>query len=199
MRIGKTLSRIIAAIAVLGALALRPAAADQQRRELGAHEHGRGTLNIAIEGARINMELEVPGMDVVGFEHAVKSRDEMAAVERGKQLLMGALSLFALPAAAGCELTDAKVALEAEDHDEVAGKDSEEDGTAPHAEEGHRQFHAEYAVECASPRNLTSIDFGYFRIFAAAQKLDVSMITAKGQVKFEVKRDTPHIDLAGMM
>jgi hypothetical protein len=184
MSIGKKHMRILPAIAVLGALALGPATAEQQHRELGAHQHGRGTLNVAVEGARLTMELEVPGMDIVGFEHAAKSREDMAAVERGKKQLMGALALFALPAAAGCELSDAKVALEAEDHDEVGSKGSGEHAAAPHAGDGHAQFHAEYAVECASPRNLTTIDFGYFRIFAAAQTLDVSLITAKGQAKF---------------
>ena len=33
----------------------------QEHRELGSHEHGRGTLNIAVEGNKVTMELEVPG------------------------------------------------------------------------------------------------------------------------------------------
>ena len=32
--------------------------------------------------------------------------------------------------------------------------------------EGHAEFHAQYALECAAPGNLTAIEFGYFRAFA---------------------------------
>ena len=46
---------------------------------------------------------------------------------------------------------------------------------------------------------MTAIEFGYFRAFAGAQKLDVNVITPKGQSKFEVTRAKPRLDLAGMM
>src|SRR6185369_1509759 len=51
-----------------------PAFAAEEHRELGVHEHGRGTLNIAIEGNKVTMELEAAGVDIVGFEHAAKTR-----------------------------------------------------------------------------------------------------------------------------
>ena len=51
------------------------------------HVHGHGTLNIAIEDKRVSMELEVPGMDIVGFEHAPSTDDQKAAVEKAKARL----------------------------------------------------------------------------------------------------------------
>ena len=91
--------------------------AAEGHRELGAHEHGRGTLNIAIEGAKVTMELEVPGADIVGFEHAAKSRTEKAAVEKATTQLQAPLSLFGLPASAACRVTEAKVEVETGDHE----------------------------------------------------------------------------------
>jgi hypothetical protein len=44
---------------------------------------------------------------------------------------------------------------------------------------------------------LTSIEFPYFRKFAGAQELEINLVTAKGQSKFEVKRGKPRIDLTG--
>ena len=65
-------------VAVLG-IALPAWAAQAQHRELGPHQHGHGTLNIAIEGERVSMELDVPGADIVGFEHAASTADQKAA------------------------------------------------------------------------------------------------------------------------
>ena len=60
-------------------LAAESSTAVAHKRELGAHEHGRGTLNMALEGNRLTMELEVPGFDIVGFEHMPTSRKDKAA------------------------------------------------------------------------------------------------------------------------
>ena len=184
-----------AAVAALGALAAASGIAVAQHRELGAHEHGRGALNIALEGVRVAMELEVPGVDIIGFEHPARTRQEMSAVEQGKKQLLAALALFALPPAAGCEVMDAKVALEEEEEEEETAAE----GALPRSNLGHSQFLAQYALECASPAHLTGIDFWYFRAFVAAQKLDVTLITPRGQSTFTADRARPHIDLVGVM
>jgi hypothetical protein len=87
-------------------------AARTTHRELGPHEHGRGTLNIAVEGNKISLELEVPGVDIVGFEHEAKSRNDKTTLEKAKQKLSAPLSLFKFPASAGCRVTEAKVEVE---------------------------------------------------------------------------------------
>ncbi len=96
-------------------LTLRPRA-EEEHRELGPHVHGHGTLNIAIEDKRVSMELEVPGMDIVGFEHAASTADQKAAVDKAKAQLEKPLGVFKLPAAAGCTVAEAKVVVEAEHH-----------------------------------------------------------------------------------
>ena len=184
-------------------LATHPRVAAAQQRQLGPHEHGRGTLNIAIEAGRISMELEAPGVDIVGFEHAAKTARQKAALENAKKQLLAPQSLFKFPRAAGCLVADAKVDIEREEHEH-------DQGTEPHAEQhkaeaaaaeekGHSNFHAEYAFTCNAPTSITAVEFGYFQAFAGAQKLEVNVITPKGQTKFEVSRAKPRIDLAGMM
>jgi hypothetical protein len=59
--------------------------------------------------------------------------------------------------------------------------------------------HAQYTFDCQAPASLTAIEFDYFRAFAGAQRLDVTVITPKGQTKFEASRRKPRIDLTGMM
>jgi uncharacterized protein DUF2796 len=197
---------IVAAGIVVAATAGMGAA---QERQLGAHEHGRGTLNIALEGSRLSMELEVPGADIVGFEHEASTAKQKSAVEAAKKQLAAPQRLFELPAAAGCVLKEAKIAIEAEDHDHEHGqeaKDHDAKGDAAgehepkeHAGHEHSAFHAEYAFDCKAPASLTAIGFGYFKAFAGAQKLDVTVIGPKQQNRFEVSRAKPSLDLGGMM
>lgn len=167
--------------------------AQAQHRELGPHQHGHGTLNIAIEGGRVSMELDVPGADIVGFEHGAKTKAQRAAVENAKAQLASPLSLFVLPKSAGCSVKQANVKIEGADEGKAGhAKDAKE-----HAE--HSDFNADYVLECAAADKLTSIQFPYFDKFSGAEELEVNLVTAKGQSKFEVKRSKPQLDLTGAM
>lgn len=216
---------LCAACSLLAFAALSaPVLAHEEHRELGAHVHGHGTFNVAIEGSRVSLELEVPGMDIVGFEHAPSNDEQKGAVEKAKALLSEPLALFALPAGAACKVAEAKVELDsahahdgdADDHkhgdDDHAGHEDHKHDDHDHAKhdhddndaaEGHghshSQFHATYNLECAQPAELTSIGFDYFKRFAGAQRLTVNVITGKGQGSYEVSREKPALDIGGLM
>lgn len=49
------------------------AAQETGYRALGAHVHGIGELNVAIDGEALLVELISPAMDLVGFEHAPRT------------------------------------------------------------------------------------------------------------------------------
>jgi hypothetical protein len=176
-----------------------PARAEDDHRELGAHVHGHGTLNIAIEGNRVAMELEVPGMDIVGFEHAPSTDDQKAVVEKAKARLEKPLGLFSLPAAAGCAVAEAHVAVEAEHGDDHQHEEKDDHDHDDGAAGAHNQFEANYALDCANPAELTTITFDYFALFGGAHDLTVNVVTAKGQSKYEVSRSKPTLDLGGIM
>ncbi len=176
-------------------------ASAQEHRQLGAHVHGHGRLNIAIEGKTVSMELEVPGADIVGFEHEPSTPDQKAALEKAKAKLADGLSIFTPVSSAGCALKSAKVATEAEHEDEHedeahAGADGHHEEEAGHH---HSEFHVEYSLECSSPSRLTAMTFDYFKAFPGAQVLNIAVISPKGQSSFEVKRDNPSLDLTGIM
>lgn len=195
--------RHIATIAALGVLGTLSAAAAEERRELGAHEHGHSVLNIAIEGNRVEMELMAPGMDIVGFEHAASSDEDKAAVEEAEATLGDPLALFMMPDEAGCTIETAAVELETEDEHEGEHADEAEHEEEEHAEhegeESHTEFHAEYAITCASPDDLGSIEFAFFDRFPGAEEVEVTVITENGQTRYEVERDAPRIDLKGLI
>ena len=189
-------------------------AAETEHREHGAHEHGHGKFNVAIEGKTLAMELIAPGADIVGFEHKAESNADKQALAAGRKTLSDLAKVVTLPAAAGCTLKNASVEVETEekhddhdhaekkdDHDHAKKKDDHDHGkTAEHkAEETHGEFHAEYQLTCSAPEKLTGMTFVYFDTFKAAEELDVTVIGPKQQLKFEVNRETSKIAIGGIM
>ncbi|TLP55998.1 DUF2796 domain-containing protein [Parasedimentitalea maritima] len=179
------------ALSLIALFAAMPALANETR-QLDAHEHGVGELNIAIEGTTVLMEFHAPGADIVGFEYSAKSDSDRAAVEAAEVRLSAPLELFVMPEAATCTVKSAQAELEGEGgHDDHA-----DEGHAEHQEEPtHTEFHAQYMLTCVAPDALTEISFVYFEAFPNAQEVEVQIITASGAKVFEVSRDAPTLAL----
>jgi hypothetical protein len=177
----------------------------EENRQLDAHEHGVGQLNIAFDEKQVAMELHAPGADIVGFEYAAETVQDRAAVDAAVATLAGPLDLFVLPDAAGCSVVQAAAGLESEEEGEEhadeksAHDDHAEDGHDDHEKEsGHTEFHAEYLLTCADPSAVNEITFTYFDSFPNALEVEVQIITNAGATSFEVERDAPILDLRGM-
>lgn len=194
--------RMIKSACVLAAAAIYAAspASSEEHRQLGPHVHGHGRLNVALEGKKLSIELEVPGADIVGFEHEPSTPEQKGAIAEAKAKLANAAALFGPSSHANCQLEHVNVTNETEHEDEHEHEhEAEAAGHEGEAEHHHSEFHVEYTLSCASPSRLTSMTFGYFDAFAGAQELDVSVITPKGQSSFEVTREKPSLDLTGIM
>jgi Protein of unknown function (DUF2796) len=167
----------------LSAIAATPIIA-QESRQLEAHEHGVGQLDIAFDAQNIAMELHAPGADIVGFEYAAESAEDRAAVDAAVAMLARPTDLFVLPAAAGCSVVQAAASLESEEE---------------HADEaGHTEFHAEYLLTCADASSVSDITFAYFEAFPNALEVEVQVISDAGATSFEIERDAPTLNLRGM-
>jgi hypothetical protein len=198
------------ALSLIALVAALPAFAEETR-QLDAHEHGVGTLDIAIEGRTVGMAFEAPGADIVGFEYAATSDTDLATIAQALATLGAPLDLFVMPDAAGCTVVDAKAELEGEDghgahnehseehQDDDDDDDHEEHGDHDHADHaddaGHTAFHATYRLTCDTPDALTAINFAYFETFPNAQEVEVQIITGSGAQAFEVERAAPLLDL----
>ena len=178
-----------ASISLIAVIAAMPALA-QQARQLDAHEHGVGALDIAIEGNTVAMAFHAPGADIVGFEYRAESDAELAAIDAAVAMLNAPLDLFVMPDAAACTVTKAQAELESE-HD-YAEEDHDDHAENEHANQGgHNEFHAEYTFTCDDPEALTKITFAYFETFSNAQEVQVQMIKYSGAEAFMVERDAP--------
>ncbi|WP_342077245.1 DUF2796 domain-containing protein [Yoonia sp. SS1-5] len=199
------------ALSLIALVAAMPAFGEQTR-QLDAHEHGVGKLNIAIDGTTVAMEFHAPGADIVGFEYVAESDADIAAIDAALVTLGAPLDLFTVPDAAACTVAETQVALESEEahddhgeddhghdddgHDDHGHDDHSDDDHAAHEEEaGHTEFHAEYTLNCENADALTSIAFGYFDTFPNAQEVEVQIITASGAQGVVVERDAPELNI----
>lgn len=153
-----------------------------QSRHADSHEHGKGTLNIAIEGKLILMELEAPGADIVGFEHPAKSVTDRNAIKNAKAVLSKADQIFTLPKSAGCDLERAEVDLLRE---ELSGDDAA----------NHTEFFAMYQFGCADPDKFSEFGLPYFRVFPNAQELSIQLITRQGSARYDVGRNSATVKI----
>ena len=163
---------------------------DHEHGSLGAHEHGVGRLNAALDGKILELELESPAMNLVGFEHVATSDADKAKVAAVRAQLEKPLALFNLPTAAGCVVENQELESPLfgdkpdadDDHDEDA---KDEDGHEHHHD--HSEIHAHYQFTCATPAALKSLDLAnIFTRFPATQKIQVQLIGPSGQQGVEV-------------
>jgi len=167
---------------------------DHEHGSLGAHEHGVARLNAALDGQTLELELESPAMNLVGFEHAATTDADKAKVAAARAQLEKPLALFNLPKAAGCVV--AMQELESplfgdkpdadDDHDE---DETDKDGHEHHHD--HSEIHAHYQFTCAAPGALKNLDLAtIFNTFPATQKIQVQLISPSGQQGVEVTART---------
>lgn len=157
-------------VVLILALAAPSCAFAQNSRALVSQERGLHTLNIAIEGSQIVMELETPGADIVGFEYEVSTSEDRTNLDAAIAELSKPLSLFILPATAQCTVVKASPGLIDQHH--------EEEGEDPAYEKaGHTEFRTEYLLNCTEPTAIDKIEFAFFTVFPNAQEVDVQMIT----------------------
>ncbi|MDF0731335.1 DUF2796 domain-containing protein [Pseudomonas entomophila] len=157
---------------------------DHEHGSLGAHEHGVARLNAVLDGNTLELELDSPAMNLVGFEHAASTDADKAKVAAARQVLEQPLKLFGLASAAGCkeENQDLESPLFG---DQPSAKDDDGDDDHDHEhghDHEHSEIHAHYQLSCATPAKLTQIDLApLYKAFPQTQKINVQLIGPNGQ------------------
>ncbi|MEO4047135.1 DUF2796 domain-containing protein [Pseudomonas sp. CAU 1711] len=159
----------------------------EEHGSLAAHEHGLASLNVALDGGTLEIQLQSPAINLVGFEHEAKSDADKAKVAAARKQLEQPQALFALPIEAKCTLANS--ALESP---LFAGHKHEEHG---HDEESdHSNIDASYHFACANPEALKVLELGtFFGTFPATEKLQVQLIGPSGQQGAELTPKAPRL------
>ena len=127
----------LAAAAVLMTITSVAYAADS----LSAHQHGAGSLDVAVEGNSVLMELRVPGQDLLGFEQ-LKTELQKSKAQQAVALLKQ--QWFSFNAQANCQLVEAEAEIETEgEEDHHADHDQHQNHTADKNHADHDEKHGD--------------------------------------------------------
>ncbi len=145
------------AIALIFGAGIQPAVA------AGKHEHGRASLNVAVEGERLIIELDSPADNLLGFEHRPASDAEKARLAGALATLRDGAALFAMPPGADCRLRFAAVSPP-----EYGG-------------DGHADFEASWEFRCGNMAALEWLEARLFAPFPGIGRLATSILAPAGQ------------------
>lgn len=170
----------------LALLPLAMAHAHDEHESLAPHEHGAGSLNVALDDKTLELDLDGPSMNLVGFEHVATSDADKAKVAAARAQLEKPLELFNLPKAANC-------AVEAQDLSSPLFDPAPEEGaTTAKTEHHHSDIEAHYAFTCQNPEALKTLDLAhFFKTFPGTHKIKVQVIGSSGQQGAQVTPNAP--------
>jgi ABC-type nickel/cobalt efflux system permease component RcnA len=150
-----------------------------------AHEHGVARLTLAAEGKRLEIMLESPAANIVGFEHSAATAEEEQKLAEAKAKLAKGESLFRINPEAQCSLSSSEIesALFEDDvhenHDHHEGHDHHDEHTDHEEGEAHNDIDVSWVFSCAKPSALRTVETGLFDLFPAGfEEIMVEWITA---------------------
>ncbi len=164
------------------------AAGANEHREHAAHVHGVGQLNAVLDGTTLEIELDSPAANIVGFEHAPRNDAEHARYKQVFAQLHQGEALFVLPVAADCRLDSVNLTEEGAADPEAKAEHHHDDDEAEHS---HSDINGYYRFRCAKPEALNAIEVRLFERFPATKSLEVQTIGPNGQGGGKLTADDP--------
>ncbi len=134
-----------------------------------AHQHGVGQLAIVLEQQQLNLSLEIPQHDLLGFERAPKTPREQLAVQAALEKLKNPARLFVPSVAAQCVAGEPKI-----DAPLLMPNEGKAVG-------GHGDIEVHYVYRCAKPEALNDVQIHVMGEFKRVRSLAVSFAGPKGQ------------------
>ena len=144
----------------------------------GAHVHGVAELNLAMEGAALELMLTLPAGSLLGFERRATSPEQVEAVGKAKSLLADGGALFFFTGT-DCELDEVDVdasAVLAE-----SGDDHDEHDEHGHGKESHSDIVASYQFDCVNGAELKTVSVGDQGLPFGLDTINVMWVTGQSQ------------------
>ena len=157
-----------------------------------AHVHGHGQLNVAIEDNTLEMELQLPAHDVLGFEKI--SSDKQRKQLKTALNLLSESSLWVFSEAAKCSLTHAQAFTSQGAYKSGHDHDHHHDH-GDHHTSNHMDIFAHYSYQCQKPEALTRVKTTLFDLFAGTQTVVVQLLTVNGQQRATLTTQKTSLEL----
>jgi Protein of unknown function (DUF2796) len=134
--------------------------------EQGKHVHGEVTVNVAIEGNSLAVELNAPALHVVGFERAARSADEQRIVNEANTWLKSGAGIVGVPTTALCRLQSVNY-------------------TPPASTAKHPDYRASYLYRCDQPAALAWVELWALRRLKGVEKVEFTVLNGSMQKQLE--------------
>lgn len=144
--------------------------------EKGKHVHGEVTVNIALDGELLTVELDAPAINVIGFEKSPRSDAERQKVAAVDAWLASGRDIAAVPRNAACRLQGA-------------------DYTPPKLGTGHADYRARYTFRCRNATALEWVELWALRRLTGVERAAANVITPTVQRQQELTGGTLRVSL----
>ena len=153
------------------------------------HLHGHVELRVALENTSLELYLESPSVNIVGFEHRAASVQQIQAAEAAKSILESPAEIFSF-SDGNCSLSQSNVNFAAilkatENHQ--SGADGNKD-TAHQVD--HSEITASYKYNCQRGGELDVIRLKLVEHFPGIEKIKVIWLTDTEQGTVELTPKT---------
>lgn len=149
-KMNKNLSNLFKALIFGGFALTSPIQAEMQTEQHKAHVHGLSELMIAIEDNHIEIRLESPAMDLLGFEHQATNPKQVALVKETRQQLGADTALYSF-SGTKCVLKEMEIDTSSllddehkHDHDEHKHEHDHEKHQHDHDKHKHEHEHEKH-------------------------------------------------------
>ncbi len=148
-----------------------------KKRSHDAHVHGSGTLSLVALDDQLMIEMEIPGFDIVGFEHQPSTDDQKEQIKAAIEFLSKSDLNIKLPEEALCKADDmgsVETDLDTNHHTDHDEHHDEHHGS-------HAEFHIVYNYRCEAMNELAYVEILSFEQFSNMEKLNAQAATEMGQ------------------
>lgn len=152
-----------------------------EHREHSAHVHGAGTLAIAFDDTKGQVEFKGASEGILGFEHKPKNKkDEKIVADAVSRFENDIGKMIQMDASLGCQFTKEKIGQVSEAGEEGSGE--------------HSDWAANFTVACAKSPMGTKIiiDFSSFKLL---KDIDITILAGSAQKSAEFKKNPVTIEL----
>ena len=125
----------------------------------------------------IEMELESPADDIVGFEHAPENEKQKSQINKALAIFKDKKGVFMPTPAAGCKITGHSAEFESD------------------PSSGHAGFHVRWEMSCSNPSKIKNLSTSFFKSFPKAEEIEVEVVSEAGQKEIEWEKDQNKIQL----
>lgn len=193
-------------------LLLQIFAVDLTAESFSAHTHGEATLLMVYDQDRLQLELETPAANILGFEHAPKNKDQKERYKKALQVLNSPAELFTIKPECSLDGSEieapfaearhadkphAKVEDHAAEHKEHDNHDHDE-GHEEHHDNDHQEhedFIVRYEWVCKSAKEL-KVTLNLFAHFPGFEKITAQWIAYDKQNSVIANKANTLIEIA---